>query len=179
MRVLIIGYRNYELGIFNHKQEEVTVLKSFLKLKIIEYIENGAEWFIVQNYPGIDMYAGEVLKDLKEIYDFKYIVLKPFYNYDERFKDEDKLILQEIENEAEFSSYIFKRPYENPSMFKEINHFLTDNSSHALIFYDEESESNLKYIYRHLLEKSSNSDYNIERIQFDDLNDFISYQYDN
>lgn len=69
--------------------------------------------------------------------------------------------------------------YEGPRMFREINQFLIDNTTDALIFYDESTESNLKYIYDDLLENSSKSDYNIERIQFDDLNDFITYQYDN
>lgn len=179
MRVLILGYRSYELGIFSHTQKEVEVLKAFLKMKIIEYLENGAEWFILQNYPGIDMYAGEVLQDLKDDYSFQYAILKPFYEYDERFKEEDKLILQDIESHAEFSSYVYKRTYEGPRMFREINQFLIDNTTDALIFYDESTESNLKYIYDDLLENSSKSDYNIERIQFDDLNDFITYQYDN
>lgn len=74
MRVLILGYRGYELGIFSHTQKEVEVLKAFLKMKIIEYLENGAEWLILQNYPGIDMYAGEVLQDLKDDYSFQYIL---------------------------------------------------------------------------------------------------------
>lgn len=176
MRVLILGYRNYELNIFKHSQPEVTVLKKFLRHKIVQYLEEGAEWFILQNQPGIDMYAGEVLLELKKEgeYDFKYIILKPFLEYDERFKDEDKLILNQIEQRSEFSSYIFNRKYEDPSMFRAINSFLVQNSTDALILYDDAQESNLKYIYNLLLEYSTKNTYNIERIQFDEINDFIN-----
>lgn len=176
MKVLILGYRNYELNIFKHSQPEVTVLKKFLRHKIVQYLENGAEWFILQNLPGIDMYAGEVLLELKNEsnYEFKYIILKPFLKYDDRFKDEDKLILNQIEEESEFSRYVFERAYEDPSMFSAINNFLVRNSTDALLIYDEVQETNLKYIYNVLLEYSSKHPYNIERIQFDEINDFIN-----
>lgn len=176
MRVLILGYRNYELNIFKHSQPEVNVLKRFLKHKIVQYLEEGAEWFILQNLPGIDMYAGEVLLELQKEseYDFKYIVLKPFIEYDDRFKDEDNLILRKIEEGSAFSSYIFNRKYEGPSMFRAINKFLVQNSTQALLLYDDAQESNLKYIYNVLLEYSSKHPYNIERIQFDEINDFIN-----
>lgn len=176
MIVLILGYRSYELNIFKHSQPEVTVLKKFLRHKIIQYLENGAEWFILQNLPGIDMYAGEVLLELKNEnnYEFKYIILKPFLKYDERFKNEDKLILSQIEDGSAFSNYIFLREYNDPSMFRAINDFLVRNSTDALLIYDEVQETNLKYIYDVLLEYSSKHPYNIERIQFDEINDFIN-----
>lgn len=63
-------------------------------------------------------------------------------------------------------------------MFKAINQFIVEHSDHGLIVYDSESETNLKYIYSLMLEFSRKSHYNIERIQFDDINDFINDRYD-
>lgn len=178
MRVFITGYRHYELGIFKDTQPEVKVLRELLRARIINLAEEGAEWFIVQGYTGIEMYAANEIIDLKEEYDIKLAVLKPFHKFDDRYNDSDKINLNNILEHADFHKYIFEREYGDPSMFKAINQFIVEHSDHGLIVYDSESETNLKYIYSLMLEFSRKSHYNIERIQFDDINDFINDRYD-
>ena len=63
-------------------------------------------------------------------------------------------------------------------MFKAINQFITSHTDYGLIVYDSETETNLKYIFSVMLELSEKSHYNIERIQFDDINEFINDRYD-
>lgn len=178
MRVFITGYRHYELGIFKDSQPEVTVLRDFLRQRIINLVEAGAEWFIIQGYTGIEMYAANEIIDLKADYDIKLGVLKPFHKFDDRYNESDKINLNNILEHADFHQFIFEREYGDPSMFKAINQFVTAHSDYGLLVYDSESETNLKYIYRVMLELSEKSLYNIERIQFDDINDFINERYD-
>ncbi len=178
MRVFITGYRHYELGIFKDSQPEVKVLRDFLRQRIINLAEEGAEWFIIQGYTGIEMYAANEIIDLKEDYDIKLGVLKPFHKFDDRYNESDKINLNNILEHADFHQFIFEREYGDPAMFKAINQFVTSNTDYGLIVYDSETETNLKYIYSLMLELSEKSHYNIERIQFDDINDFINDRYD-
>ena len=63
-------------------------------------------------------------------------------------------------------------------MFKAINQFITSHTDYGLIVYDSEAETNLKYIFSLMLELQEKNQYNIERIQFDEINDFVNDRYD-
>ena len=178
MNVFITGYRHYEMGIFKNDQKEVTVLRAFLRDKIIQLIEEGAEWFIIQGYTGIEMYAANEIIDLKADYDIKLGLLKPFHNFDDRYNDSHKIELNNIIAHADFDRFIFEREYESPAMFKAINQFITSHTDYGLIVYDSEAETNLKYIFSLMLELQEKNQYNIERIQFDDINEFTNDRYD-
>lgn len=180
VRVLISGYRPYELGIFKPDQKEVTVLKAFIRSKLHEYIDEGAEWFIIQGYTGIELYAAEVIIELKEDgYDIRLGVLMPFHQFDDRYKEVDRETLNKVLAESDFKDYIYKQPYTNPGMFKNINRFLISNTDSALIFFDEEAEAKVRFLYNAILEFSEKNQYNIERIQFDEINSFIDSGFDN
>lgn len=141
MRILISGYRPYELGIFKSDQDEVKALKTFIRSKLLEYIDEGAEWFIIQGNTGIELYAAEEILELKkDNYDVKLGVLMPFHQYDERFNESDQAVLQSVLSNADFKDYIYKKPYSNPGMFKHINRFLISNTDGAIIVYDEAAD---------------------------------------
>lgn len=179
MRTLIAGYRPYELGIFKSSQKEVTVLKLLLRHKALEYIESGTEWFIIQGYSGIELYAGEMILELKnEGYEVGLAVLMPFYEFNSKYKEEDAAMLQKIISGCDFHDYIFKKPYENPAMFKQINRFLVTNTDQGLIIYDDAADSKVRFLYEQILEFSGNHPYNIERIEFDEINTFAELSYD-
>lgn len=178
MRVFITGYRHYELGIFKDSQPEVKVLRDFLRSSIIRLIEEGAEWFIIQGYTGIEMYAANEIIDLKADYDIKLGVLKPFHEFDDRYSESHKIELNNILAHADFHKFIFDRPYKDPSMFRAINAFITEHTDYGYIVYDSETETNLKYIFSLMLELNEKNQYNIERIQFDDINTFVNDRYD-
>jgi uncharacterized phage-like protein YoqJ len=63
-------------------------------------------------------------------------------------------------------------------MFRMINQFLIEHSDQALIVFDEEVESKTRFIYEQMLEFQENNPYNIERIQFDEINAFIDSAYE-
>lgn len=180
VRILIGGYRPYEIGIFKSDQQEVTVLKAFIRNKLLEYIDEGAEWFIIQGYTGIELYAAEEIIRLKEAhYDIRLGVLMPFHQFDDRYNEMDQALLQKVLAECDFKDYIYKQPYSNPGMFKHINRFLISNTDGALIFFDEEADAKVRFLYNAILEFSGENPYNIERIQFDEINSFIDSGFDN
>ncbi len=55
---------------------------------------------------------------------------------------------------------------------------LKKNIDQALIVFDEEVESKTRFIYEQMLEFQENNPYNIERIQFDEINAFIDSAYE-
>lgn len=180
MRILISGYRPYELGIFKSDQDEVKALKTFIRSKLLEYIDEGAEWFIIQGNTGIELYAAEEILELKkDNYDVKLGVLMPFHQYDERFNESDQAVLQSVLSNADFKDYIYKKPYSNPGMFKHINRFLISNTDGAIIVYDEAADSKVRFLYNQILEFLGENPYNIERIQFDEINSYIDSRFDN
>ncbi|KKK35612.1 hypothetical protein WN59_01940 [Salinicoccus sediminis] len=178
MKTLIAGYRPYELGIFKNNDPKKEVLTDFLRHKIREYLETGTEWFIIQGYTGIELYAAKCILEIREDYDVGLAVLKPFHDFDERYKDEEKIVLNEILAECDFHRFIFEKPYANPGMFRQINRFLLENTDQAIIVYDEETPSKTRFLYNEILEFQTDNTYNIERIQFDEINTFIDSRYD-
>ena len=65
--------------------------------------------------------------------------------------------------------------YSNPGQLKEYNQFLIDNADGAYVFYDPENETNLKYLYKMMLEMDQ---YHVKRLNFDDLNEVAEKIYE-
>lgn len=178
MKTLVTGYRPYELGIFKDTQPEVGVLKDFMREKVRAYAETGTEWFILQGYTGIEFYAAEAMIELREAYGFKFCVLKPFHKFDERYKEADQARLEQILQKSDFHRFIYDREYESPKMFRIISQFLIEHSDQALVVYDDEVPAKTRFIYDQMLEFQMDNPYNIERIQFDEINAFIDSAYE-
>ncbi|GAB3060032.1 SLOG family protein [Salinicoccus sesuvii] len=178
MKTLVTGYRPYELGIFKETQKEVEVLKDFMREKVRAYAETGTEWFILQGFTGIEFYAAEAMIELREAYGFKFCVLKPFHKFNDRYKEEDQAKLQHILEESDFHRFVYDREYKSPKMFRIISQFLIEHSDQALVIYDDEVPAKTRFIYDQMLEFQMNNPYNIERIQFDEINAFIDSAYE-
>ncbi len=55
---------------------------------------------------------------------------------------------------VDFVKYAYPS-YENPSQFRTYNQFLLESTDGAYLFYDEENETKLKYLYRMMKEKNN------------------------
>src|SRR5699024_2555324 len=154
---------------FKNDEKEVTVLRAFLRDKIIQLNEEGAAWFIIQGYTGIEMYAANEIIDLKADDDIKLGLLKPFHNFDDSYNDSHKIELNNIIAHADYAPFIFEREYVSPAMFKAINQFNTSHTDYGLIVYESEAETNLKYIFILMLELQEKKQDKIERIQYDEI----------
>ena len=77
--------------------------------------------------------------------------------------------------QVDFVKYAYPH-YSNPGQLKEYNQFLIDNADGAYVFYDPENETNLKYLYKMMLEKEP---FYVKQLSFDDLNELAENFYEN
>ena len=59
--VYVTGYKSFELNIFKDDMKEVDYLKQFIEHKLLQYIDEGLEWVLIQGQIGIELWAAEVV----------------------------------------------------------------------------------------------------------------------
>ncbi len=64
--VLIVGYRNFDLGIFNDKDPRIKIIKKAIQRDLTRLLEEGAEWLIFTGNLGFEVWALEVAKKLQQ-----------------------------------------------------------------------------------------------------------------
>ena len=164
--VLIVGYRNFDLGIFNDKDPRIKIIKKAIQRDLMRLLEEGAEWLIFTGNLGFEVLALEVAKELQKDYDFQIATIFTFENQGEIWNEANQEKLSCFK-QVDFVKYAYSH-YENPSQFRDYNHFLLSNTDGAYIFYDEENETNLKYLYQMMKKQEQ---YFIKQLTFDDLNE--------
>lgn len=164
--ILITGYKSFELGIFQDKDPKIEVIKKAIRRDMVRMLEAGADWFIFLGNLGFEFWALEVAKELQEDYDVMLATIFAFENQGENWNETNQEKLDQFK-QVDFIKYSFK-DYQNPSQFRQYNQFLISNSDGAYLFYDEENETNIKFIYQ-LMKKKDN--YFINQLRFEDLND--------
>lgn len=164
--ILITGYKSFELGIFQDKDPKIEVIKKAIRRDMVRMLEAGADWFIFLGNLGFEFWALEVAKELQEDYDVMLATIFAFENQGENWNETNQEKLDQFK-QVDFIKYSFK-DYQNPSQFRQYNQFLISNSDAAYLFYDEENETNIKFIYQLMKEKDN---YFINQLRFEDLND--------
>lgn len=166
--ILVTGYKSFELGIFQDKDERISVIKKAIRYDLIRYFEEGIDWLIFMGNLGFEYWALQVAKELHEEYEFSIATIFAFENHGQNWNEANQVKLGEFK-QVDFVKYTYKS-YENPSQFKNYNQFLVDNTEGAYLFYDSENETNLKYLLQVMQEKE---DYPINFLTFDRLNEFL------
>lgn len=166
--ILVTGYKSFELGIFQDKDERISVVKKAIRYDLIRYFEEGIDWLIFMGNLGFEYWALQVAKELHEEYEFSIATIFTFENHGQNWNEANQVKLGEFK-QVDFVKYTYKS-YENPSQFKNYNQFLVDNTEGAYLFYDSENETNLKYLLQVMQEKE---DYPINFLTFDRLNEFL------
>ncbi|WP_251712740.1 SLOG family protein [Lactococcus ileimucosae] len=162
--LLITGYTAFDLGIFDEKDIKISIIKKALKLRLEAYLDNGLNWVIFTGSLGFEYWALQVSKELQKDYDFFIASIFPFETHGKNWNQANQAKLQEFKN-VDYVKYAYES-YENPSQFRQYNDFLLENSDGALVLYDEENETKLRYI-TNKMQKTPN--YNMEWIRFEDL----------
>lgn len=165
--ILVIGYKAFELGIFNEKDVKLRVIKAAIRRDLIRFMEDGVDWFVFTGNLGFESWALEVANELKEEgYDLQTATIFPFDNHGENWNEVNQIKLVLFKN-CDFVKSAYPR-YENPGQFRDFNQFLLQNTDGSYIFYDPENETNLKYLYQMM---SETEDYDVKVLRFDDLNE--------
>lgn len=165
--ILITGYRQIDLGILSDKDPRILVIKKAIKRDLTRLLEEGADWFVFTGNLGFEYWCLEVLGELQsEGYTCQLATIFPFEDYGKNWNERNQAKLNKFKL-VDFVKYAYPY-YENPKQFRDYNSFLLDNTDGVYIFYDNENETNLKYLYHLILKKI---DYTRKELTFDCLND--------
>lgn len=148
------------------KSLESRLLKKVIQRDLTRLLEQGVEWLIFTGNLGFEVWVLEVAKELQQNYDFQMATIFTFEDQGENWNEVNQEKLNHFK-QVDFVKYAYPH-YENPSQFRDYNHFLLNNTDGAYIFYDEENETNLKYLYQMM---KSQEQYFIKKLTFDDLNE--------
>ena len=164
--VLVVGYKAFDLGIFGDKDQRLKIIKAAIRRDLIYLLENGMKWLVFTGNLGFEAWVLEVAKELQEEYNFQLATIFIFENQGKNWNEVNQEKLANFKN-VDFIKYAYPS-YENPSQFRTYNQFLLESTDAAYLFYDEENETKLKYLYQMMKE---NEQYHIKNLTFDDLNE--------
>lgn len=75
--ILVTGYKNFELGIFQDKDPKITIIKKAIKRDFIHFLEEGVDWFVFMGNLGFEYWALEVALSLQTEYDMQLATIFP------------------------------------------------------------------------------------------------------
>jgi uncharacterized phage-like protein YoqJ len=169
----ISGYKNFELGIFKRDASEAKYIQLALRKKLLSYIDEGLEWVIISGQLGTELWAGEVVCELKSEFPVKLAILEPFFEQAGNWNEANKLWYQEVVGGADYHAFITERPYENPGQFGMRDQFIIENTDGALLLYDFEKEGSPKFFYERAKHFSEQNEYALTLIDFFELQEIV------
>ena len=165
----ISGYKPYELGIFKQDHPAIPYIKKAIKEQILLLHEEGLQWVLISGGLGTELWAAEVVYELREqeeYSDLQLAVITPFLEQENKWNEQNKEWYESILMEADFVDSVSRKPYENPWQFRARNQFLIQKSDVILLFYDLEKEGSPKFLYETAIAYGQKQDYDIRLIGF-------------
>ncbi|MEY8463412.1 DUF1273 domain-containing protein [Streptococcus merionis] len=166
LRLLLSGYKQTDLGIFNEKDPRLKVIKMAIRRDLLSLLDEGLEWLIFTGNLGFEYWVLEEALQLQEDYGLQLACILPFKTHGQNWSEQNQEKLAKFKS-LDFVKVVYPH-YENPSQFRNYHQFLIDHTDGAYLFYDSENETNLKYLYEKL---QNQDDYFLKILRFDDLND--------
>lgn len=180
-RLLISGYRSYEMNIFNQTDPKYLYLREFLKERISRFIEEGVEWFVIGGQLGVELWAGEIILELKEEYpNVQLAIILPYTSFEENWNEANQALFKRVTHQADYVNFSSNKDYESPGQLKGNQVFMIRNTEGAFLVYDRMNEASAdgkpKYLYDLIQLYQEQSEYSLELASFDELEFFI-HQY--
>jgi uncharacterized phage-like protein YoqJ len=170
----ITGYKSFELGIFQKDHKGIEYIKKAIRKRLIPLIEEGLEWILISGQLGTEMWAAEVVLELKLDYPIQLAILTPYLQQEEKWNEGSKEQYQWILSQADFVDSITKRPYENPGQLKAKNQYLVQKSDGLLAFYDDEKKGSPLFMVLEAQKKIERQNYHIFYITSYDIEDIVN-----
>ncbi|AYA76794.1 hypothetical protein DOE78_15830 [Bacillus sp. Y1] len=169
--VYISGYKASELGIFKENDPGVVYIKLAIKKALLKLIDQGLEWVMVSGQLGVEMWAAEVVIELrkKDYPDLKLAIITPFLDQEGNWSDKNKEWYHSIIQKADYVDSVTKRKYDSPAQFRLKNQFAIKKTDALLLVYDEERDGSPKYLLQTAKHYQENNEYPITQINFYDL----------
>lgn len=80
--IYVSGYRSFELGVFKENDPKIQVVKNVLKKELRQLAEEGLEWVLVSGNLGVELWAVQIVAELKEEYpELSLGILYPFSDF--------------------------------------------------------------------------------------------------
>ncbi|KXT86123.1 hypothetical protein STRDD11_00026 [Streptococcus sp. DD11] len=164
--LLIAGYKAFEIGLASEKDIRIKVIKEAVRRDLLRFLEEGLDWIVFMGNLGFEAWVLEVANELKADYGFQTATIFLFENHGQNWNEANQARLAAFK-QVDFVKYAYPS-YQNPSQFRDYNHFIIQNTDGAYLFYDEEQETKLNYLYQ---EMKKQEQYFIKKLTFDDLNE--------
>lgn len=175
MKVLTVtGYKPMELNIFNESDERIKYIKYVLKQRLIGFIEEGLEWVITSGQMGIEMWAAEVVFDLKETYEIELGIIPPFENQAGRWPEPLQHKYEWIGQQADFFRPLYTGGYRGAFQFKEKNKWFVKQSDASLILMDQEHPGSTTFYHSVAKEAVDHLIYYITPLDLQDAVDMLN-----
>lgn len=170
MRLWVTGYRSYELGVFQDSDPKVLVIKDLLKRHFEQKFNEGLEWIISSGQLGVEQWALETALEMKKDYpELKVSLMYPFSEFGNRWNENNRAKLQEIEQKVDFCASISKSPYQSPIQLKNFQKFMVEHTDQASLIYDPEYKGKTKYDYQLIMEYQNTHNYPVTLFDMDNL----------
>jgi len=168
--ITIQGYKSFELGIFKNEDPAKTYIKKAIEKEVLALLDEGLEWVLISGQLGVEIWAAEVIFELKKEYsELKLGILTPFLHQESNWNEENQQMYQTIIAKADFVEAISKQPYVGPWQFRNKNAFFLHKTDGAIILYDPEKEGSPKFFYEAARAFQEENEYFLRIIDFYDL----------
>ncbi|WP_205524820.1 DUF1273 domain-containing protein [Paenibacillus sp. ALJ109b] len=169
--VLITGYRAHELQIFGQKHEGIPFIKKAISSRLTPLVEDGLEWVLTPGQYGVDLWACEVVLELKKTFpDLKLSIITAFQNPEEQWKEDKQEYYRSILQGVDYYGAISRQPYIGPWQFTARDDLLLRKSDGLLLVYDEDAgDGSPRFIKEKAVKKQQNEDYTIISITSEDI----------
>lgn len=176
-RLYITGYKSAELGIFQANDPKISIIKQCLEKQLISYLENGLNWVIISVNLGIEIWAAEVVEELKKNYpELKLGIIYPFKDFGSNWNEQNKEQQKKIENLADYCNSVSHQPYYSPIQYQNHTKFLLEHTDGCLVIYDPEYTGKTAYFLEKAQQFSKKRNYTIQQITMDDLQNCQNYE---
>ncbi|WP_339276757.1 DUF1273 domain-containing protein [Paenibacillus sp. FSL W8-0426] len=169
--LLITGYRAHELQIFGQKHEGIPFIKKAIASRLVPLVEDGLEWVLTPGQYGVDLWACEVVMELKKEYPhLKLSIITAFLNPEEQWKEDKQEYYRSILTGVDYYGAVSRQPYVGPWQFTARDDLLLRKSDGLLLVYDEDAgEGSPRFIKEKALKRQQNGEYRLITITSEDI----------
>ncbi len=169
------------MNIFNETDPKYLYIKKFLEKRIIRFIEEGVEWFIIGGQLGTELWAGEIILELQEEYSNVHLaVILPYTSFEENWNENNRELFKRVTHQADYVNFSSNKDYESPKQLRGNQVFMIRNTDGAFLVYDrmteESADGKPKYLYDLMEIYQEQSEYSLELASFEEIEFFI-YEY--
>ncbi|GAB2574825.1 SLOG family protein [Gracilibacillus alcaliphilus] len=174
--ITISGNKPYELNIRNEKDPRIPFIKAAIKQRLVSLAEEGLEWVITTGQMGVELWAAEVIVDLKQEYPIKLGIFPPFLEYESRWPEIYQQKYLEITEQADHFQPLYNETYQAPYQLMNKDYWLIDKSEGGVLLVDEDFPGTVQYLLEKMKEAVEQEQYQLMFITPEDLEDIVREQ---